>query len=180
MSLKIVHIGNIDNEGVLISKRNKKIQLEELIGNRTVELEDALGKLKQLEESLTSAKKEITVLKTEETTEEVDEIVEEIVEEVVVEEEQELPIIRELRSSVETNLKIVVHLKEMTKQIVKLYDVKTMKRFDLEKYFKESTIVIDRVDSGLRKTAKKLSGQDVSEETNDKFKVLLTNLNQIW
>ena len=29
---KVVHIGNIDNEGVLISKRNKKIRLEELIG----------------------------------------------------------------------------------------------------------------------------------------------------
>ena len=29
---KVVHIGNIDNEGILISKRNKKIRLEELIG----------------------------------------------------------------------------------------------------------------------------------------------------
>ncbi len=29
---RVVHIGNIDNEGVLISKRNKKIRLEELIG----------------------------------------------------------------------------------------------------------------------------------------------------
>ena len=31
---KIVHIGNIDNEGVLISKRKKKILLEELIGKK--------------------------------------------------------------------------------------------------------------------------------------------------
>jgi len=30
---RVVHIGNIDNEGVLISKRNKKIRLEELIGD---------------------------------------------------------------------------------------------------------------------------------------------------
>ena len=29
---RVVHIGNIDNEGALISKRNKKIRLEELIG----------------------------------------------------------------------------------------------------------------------------------------------------
>ena len=29
---KVIHIGNIDDEGVLISKRNKKIRLEELIG----------------------------------------------------------------------------------------------------------------------------------------------------
>jgi len=30
---RVVHIGNIDNEGILISKRDKKIRLEELIGN---------------------------------------------------------------------------------------------------------------------------------------------------
>jgi len=30
---RVVHIGNIDNEGMLISKRNKKIRLKELIGN---------------------------------------------------------------------------------------------------------------------------------------------------
>lgn len=138
-------------------------ELEELIGNRTVELEDALVKLRKLEESLTSAEKEITVLKTEEPAEEVNEISEEVVVE-EEHEEQELPIIGELRSSVETNLKMVVHLKEMTKQIVKLYDVKTMKRFDLEKYFRDSTMVIENVDTGLRKTAKKLSGQEVREE----------------
>ena len=31
---KVVHIGNIDNDGMLISKRNKKIHLEELIGKK--------------------------------------------------------------------------------------------------------------------------------------------------
>lgn len=30
---RVVHIGNINNEGMLISKRNKKIRLKELIGN---------------------------------------------------------------------------------------------------------------------------------------------------
>ncbi|MCD4684235.1 MAG: phosphatidylserine decarboxylase [Bacteroidales bacterium] len=30
---RVVHIGNIDNEGMLISKRNKKIRLKDLIGN---------------------------------------------------------------------------------------------------------------------------------------------------
>jgi len=134
-------------------------ELEELIGNRTEELEDALVKLKKLEETLNSAEEEIVELKTEEEV--VEEIVEDVVEEII--EEQELPIILELRDSVEGNLKVIVHLKEMTKQIVKLYDIKTMKRFDLEKYFRDSTKVIEQVDNGLRQTAKKLSGQNVTD-----------------
>ncbi len=57
-------------------------------------------------------------------------------------EDEELPIIREVRNVVEDNLKTVVHLKEMTKQIVKLYDIKTMKRFDLEKYLETQRVLL--------------------------------------
>jgi hypothetical protein len=34
VEVRVVHIGNIDTEGMLISKRNKKIRLKELIGEK--------------------------------------------------------------------------------------------------------------------------------------------------
>ena len=129
-------------------------ELEELIHKRTVELEDALDKLKGMEEAFKTSEEEKAEIIN--ATEEKEEVV--VVPEVI--EDEELPIIREVRNVVEDNLKTVVHLKEMTKQIVKLYDIKTMKRFDLEKYFRDATRVIGDVDHKLRNAAKQLSGQE--------------------
>lgn len=141
-------------------------ELEELIGKRTIELENALSNLKHMEETLKSTEAEITELQATEPEVEV-----EAEPEIEVPEEVESPIVGEMRQVIEGNLKTIVKLKEMTKHIVKLYDIKTMKRFDLEKFFRDSTKVIHQVDHDLRDAAKKLSGPTIGDVESGKQEV---------